>query len=279
LYASELLQAITYQLSAGFVILVCMNWAGKRKFIYGAGVFLAIVLVAVYTFRETLFPAPSCFDTKQNGDESGIDCGGSCSLRCSSEILPLSVTWARGVSTSSTTYDFVALVSNKNIDNSPRSIGYTFTAYDSEGKIMVTSSGRTVAPVDGDFPVIVQNINLTQAPANVSATITTNVPHYKVLEKPTVPTIRISDTRYELGSIPRVYATLTSTKRIVLREIPVRVVLYDIDGNAFAVGQTVIPELGKEESKEIVFTWSRAFPFSPSKIRVFPILDPFLGSL
>lgn len=255
-----------------------MNWAGKRKFIYAAGVIIAIILVGMYLTRDTLFPSPSCFDTKQNGYEVGIDCGGVCSLQCHSQVIPLSVTWARAVQTSSTTYDFAALVSNKNINNAPRSIGYTFTAYDNEGKIMQTKSGTTVVPVDGDFPVIEQNVHLVSAPASISATVTSNVPHYKVLENPTVPTIRISGTRYEAGSIPRVYTTLTNTKRLVLRDMPVRAVLYDIDGNAFAVGQTVIPQLDKEGVKEIVFTWSRAFAQSPAQIRIFPILDPFLGS-
>jgi hypothetical protein len=256
-----------------------MNWGSKRKFIYGAGVIIALILVTVYMLRNTLFPTPSCFDTKQNGYEIGIDCGGACSLRCSSEIIPLSVTWARVVQTSSTTYDYGALVSNKNIDNAPRAIGYTFTVYDNEGRVIDTRSGQTVAPVDGEFPIIQQNIKLASLPASISATVTSGVPHYKVAENPTIPTIRISGTHYEQLTIPRVYSTLTNTKRLVLRDIPVRAVLYDGSGNAYAFGQTVIPELGKEETKEIVFTWDRAFAQTPSQIRIFPILDPFLGSL
>lgn len=256
-----------------------MNWGSKRKFIYAAGVIVTMILIAIYVFRDTLFPTPSCFDQKQNGYEIGVDCGGVCSLRCSSEVIPLSVVWARVVQTSSTTYDYGALVSNKNIDNAPKGIGYTFTAYDAQGKIIDTRSGQTVAPVDGEFPIIEQRFHITGIPASVSATVTANVPHFKVLENPTIPTIRISGTRYEQISIPRVYSTLTNTKRLVLRNIPVRAVLYDGNGNAYAFGQTIIPELGKEESKEVVFTWDRAFANPPSQIRIFPILDPFLGSL
>lgn len=256
-----------------------MNWGSKRKFIYAAGVIVTMILVGIYLFRASLFPTPSCFDTKQNGYEVGVDCGGTCSLRCSSEVIPLSVVWAQVVQTSSSTYDYGALVSNKNIDNAPKNIGYTFIAYDSQGKVIDTRSGQTLAPVDGEFPVIEQNVRLASAPASISATVTSNVPHYKVLENPTIPTIRITGTRYEQVNIPRVYSTLTNTKRLVLRNIPVRVVLYDGQGNAYAFGQTIIPELGKEESKDIVFTWDHAFAQAPSQIRIFPILDPFLGSL
>jgi hypothetical protein len=255
-----------------------MNWSGKRKFIYAAGVIITIILVLMYAFRDTIFPMPSCFDMKQNGYETGVDCGGTCSLRCTAQVIPLSVVWATALQSSSTTYDFAALIANKNINNAPHEVGYTFTAYDSDGKIMATIPGKTVAPVGGEFPVIIASVPLPHAPANVSATLTPNVPHYTVLENPALPTIRVADSHYEAGSIPRVYATITNTKRIILRNLPVRVVLYDIDGNAFAVGQTIIPELNKEEVKQVVFTWDRAFAFPPTKIRVFPILDPFLGA-
>jgi len=254
------------------------NWSSRRKLVYGSGTIIAIILVSIYLFRDTLFPTPTCFDQKQNGYETGIDCGGVCSLRCSQEVIPLSVAWARVLKVSTSTYDFAALISNKNIDNAPRGIAYTFVAYNKEGKEIARIEGTSIAPVDGDFPVVAQNIPLREVPAELSATVSANVPHYTVVEKPTVPTLRISTPQYESGSIPRVYATITNNKRLVLRNIPVRAVLYDTEGNAYAVGQTIIPELGKEAAQNIVFTWDRAFPFPPTKIRVFPILDPFLGS-
>ena len=255
------------------------GWASKRKFIYAAGVIVALTLAGIYVFRDTLFPTPTCFDGKQNGFESGADCGGECSLRCSQEVLPLSVSFSRAVRTSSTTYDLIALVSNKNIDNAPREVAYAFIAYDAQGTEMARISGSTVAPIDGDFPIVEQNIALPYPPSNVSAVIASNVPHYKVLEKPSVPTLRVIGARYEGGSVPRVYATVINQKRILLRNLPVRVLLYDTNGNAYAAGETLIPELDKEASRDIVFTWNSAFPFAPTKIRIFPILDPFLGSL
>lgn len=255
-----------------------MNWAGKRKMIYGIGVVLALTLITVYVFRDTLFRSPTCFDGKQNGFEIGVDCGGECSLRCTQEVIPLAVSWARAVRTSSTTYDFIALVSNKNLDSAPRELAYAFSAYDAAGLEVAHVEGTTLAPIDGDFPIIKQNIKLSRAPSEVSATVASNVPHYKVLEKPTVPTLKVVHTRYEAGNTPRVYATIQNQKRTLLRNLPVRVLLYDASGNVFAGGETIIPELNKEASSEIVFTWKTAFPEAPTRVRVFPILDPFLGS-
>lgn len=256
-----------------------MDWSSKRKLIYGAGIVIAILLVLTYAFRDTLFPTPTCFDGKQNGFEAGIDCGGQCSLRCFQETVPLTVSWARALQTSSTTYDFVAYVSNKNLDNAPKSLPFTFIAYTSDGLEMMRMTGTTTAPIDGDFPIIVQNVKLPYRPGSLSATVGQNLPHYKTLEKPTVPTLRVANTRYEAGATPRVYATVVNQKRILLRNLPVRVLLYDAQGNVYGAGETVIPELPKESSFDIVFTWNSAFTEAPTKIRVFPILDPFLGSL
>ncbi len=255
------------------------SWSSQRKAIYGSTLAIAIVLISMYLLRNVLFPTPTCFDAKENGFETGVDCGGTCSLRCTQDVIPLSVVWSRTIKTSATTYDFVALVSNKNIDNAPQHIDYTFTAYDVNGTKLTEATSSTVVPIDGDFPIIIQNVSLTEMPRDLQATINAKVPHYKVLEKPTVPTLRITGTRYEAGSVPRVYAFITNQKRIVLRDVPVRVFLYDADGNVFGAGETIIPILDKEATRQVVFTWNGAFPNAPTKIRVFPILDPFLGSL
>lgn len=272
---------VSYSLDTTFDILILMstNWSLKRRWIYASAVVFFIAASSLYVFRDTIFPEPSCFDAKQNGFESGVDCGGGCSLRCKEEVIPLSVLWSRALKTSSTTYDFVALISNKNIDNAPKEILYIFTAYDAEGKELYTSKGKTRVPIDGDFPVVLQNIPLSKAPTELGLQIQSEVPHYKVLEKPVTPTLRIAGTRYEAGSIPRVYATITNMKRLPFSNLPVRVVLYDALGNAYGTGETIIPYLGKEATQEVVFTWNGAFQESPTKIRIFPILDPFLGSL
>lgn len=254
------------------------SWAHRRKWVYGIGFVIAVVLLGIYVFRDTIFPTPTCFDKKQNGYETGVDCGGTCSLRCAQDIIPLSVVWAQAVPTSTSTYDLIALISNKNIDNAPHQAVYTFTVYGADGKKFMETKGTTIVPVDGDFPVIKQNVSLPSPSVTVSATISNNIPHYKVLENPTQPTIRVTNTRYEPGTIPRVYATVVNTKRVALRNVPVRAILYSGDGNVFAVGETIIPDLPKESSKEVVFTWRSAFKDAPVKTSIVPILDPFLGS-
>lgn len=251
-----------------------MDWNTKRKLVYAFAISALLITFFLYIFRDTLFPSPTCFDGKQNGYESGSDCGGTCSLRCSEEVIPFSVEWTRAIPTSSSTYDLVAMVSNKNIDNSSRALGYYFLVHNDSGDIVAEIIGTTTSPIDGEFPIIKQNIHLSEMPKEIVVKLTDG-PHFTVAEKPTSPTLRVLNTRYEEGGIPRVYSTILNTKRLTLSNLPVNVVLYDGDNNAFAVGETVIPFLDKEESKDISFVWNRPFAQAPASIRIYPIFNPF----
>ncbi|MDB5260714.1 MAG: hypothetical protein JWN37_945 [Candidatus Nomurabacteria bacterium] len=254
-----------------------MNWSTRRKIVYGILAIVIMVIICLYLFWGTIFPTPTCNDGKQNGYESGVDCGGLCALRCAQEVVPLKVLWSRALQTSSSSYDLVMMVTNKNIDNTPRAVGYSFVLYDESGQKAMTISGSTTAPLDSDFPIVRQNISLSRAPSQVTAEVVDG-PHFKVNENPASPTIRQSNIKYEAGTIPRVYATLTNTKRIVINNLPVRVVVYDSHNNAIATGETIIPLLDKEESKQVVFTWRTPFNVVPTKISIYPILDPFLNT-
>lgn len=250
-----------------------MDWQLRRKLMYGFATLITISAVSVYFARDIFFPDPTCFDTKQNGFEIGVDCGGTCSLRCASEVVPLSVLWANALLSTKSTYDLVAMVSNKNINNASKYISYTFVVYNAEGRVIEEIQGKTITPLDGDFPIIRQNIHLSQIPDKVTLQIE-DTRHYKVDEKPTSPTVRVMNERYEAGSVPRIYATLVNTKRTTVLNLPVRVVLFDQDNNAYAVGEMTIPRLEKEEVKEITFTWREELKSAPVRIRVYPIFDP-----
>lgn len=249
-------------------------WELKRKLLYAMAVIITIVACTIFLLRDFIFPAPTCFDNKKNGFELNVDCGGTCNLKCKEEVNPLSVVWAKAIRSGPGVYDLVALVSNTNLDNASPLVGFTFKLFGEQGEVILSLTGSTTMPLDGRFPLIVQNVPLPQAPSNVVVTLTEG-DHFKVLESPTSPTVRIIENRYEAGAIPRVYTRLKNTKQLEINDLPVRVLLYDSNDNVYAVGQTIIPRLNKEEEKEIIFTWTEPFPLAPVKIRVYPIFNPF----
>ncbi len=250
-----------------------MNWATKRKIIYAVSFFIFLTAVFVYEARNILFPSPTCFDQKQNGFETGIDCGGVCSLRCTNQINKISVTWARAIKTGASTYDLVAMFTNKNLNSSPNKSDYLFTIYNKKGNMLDQIKGNTVVPVNSDFPVIIQNVPLKDFPYQVVATASSGN-FYLTNELPSDPTIKVLGTNFEKGDISRLYANIQNTKLVVLNNVPFRAVLFDENRNTIAVGETIIDRLDKEEQKQIVFTWHNSFP-PPTFIRVYPIMDPF----
>ena len=252
-----------------------MNWAMRRRVAYAVTSSVTLIAVFLYIYRDTLFPAPTCFDSKMNGYETGVDCGGTCSLMCSQEVNPISEKWTTALRTSSTTYDLVSLIANKNINNSPRGLNYKFTVFDNSGNVALEKSGRTIVPVNSDFPVIIQNVSLSTPPKNTTISFT-NEKHYKTFEKPTSPTIRTIDTSFENSSIPKAYVKIQNTKFTTVKNIYVRVILYDSNQNAIGAGETFINSLRGEEQKNLVFTWNYPFLERSPQIKVYPILSPFV---
>lgn len=251
-----------------------MSWELKRKLLYAVSVIMALSALTIFLLRDRLFPSPTCFDKVKNAFEVGVDCGGGCLLRCSQEVSPLTVLWAKAVQGGKDMYDLVAMVNNNNIDNASLETGYTFTLYDEQGNISGVLSGSTTAPLGGKFPVILQSIPLKKPPTNILLTLSDGL-HYSVKERPLSPTIKVVTRRYERGQISRVYATVVNTKRVEINNLPVRVLLFDEKDNVYAVGQTVIPFLGKEEIKEIVITWNEPLSVSPTRIGIYSIFNPF----
>lgn len=251
-----------------------MDWSTKRKVIYGAASIAVILVVFVYEFRSSFFPDPTCFDKKQNGFESGIDCGGTCALKCNNEVTQISVEWARAVKTGSNTYDFVGLVSNKNINSAPKKNDYTFTAFNRKGEIIKSISGNTVSLVGNSFPIIEQNIQISDYPASVVLKVFPS-PYFSTQENPKVPFIKVTNFNYEAGDISRIYVSIENVTRNVYLKLPVRMIAYDENDNVIAVGESILPSLDKEEKKDVVFTWHYLLSSAPTKFRAYIMIDPF----
>lgn len=252
-----------------------MSWEFRRKVMYALATITAVAALVVFLLRDTLFPAPTCVDKKQNGYEVGVDCGGVCALRCSSEVSPINVLFAKALPVGPGVYDLVGMVDNGNINNASVSTKYVFSLYNSQGQEIPGVRGETIIPLGGKSPIIVQNVRLSQRPYNVLLTLSDG-PHFKVEEIPTSPTIKVLDRHYEPNPMtPRVYATLANTKQKELRNLPVRIVLFDDSDNVYAVGQTIVPRLGKEEVQEVIVTWDSSLPKTPTRIGVYPIFNPF----
>lgn len=251
-----------------------MDWATKRKIIYGVAAILIVISFALYQTRTILFPIPNCFDKTQNGYESGVDCGGICSLRCTSDISLVQVDWTRAIRVSGNTYDFVGMLSNKNINSAPVSLTYTFIAFNKNGEIIKSVTGDTIVLVASSFPVIKQSVALSEAPAKLLLKLKQE-PYYATSENPKIQSIRATNFSYQNGDITRIYVDIENTTRNIYLKLPIRMVAYDERNNAIAVGENILPSLDKEEQKQVVFVWHSPLSATPTKVRAYPVISPF----
>src|SRR3989304_2614562 len=109
---------------------MALSWRQKRKTLISSTLTILVVVFLAILIVPRLQPAPSCFDGKQNGDESGVDCGGSCALFCPNEVREPAVRFARVFPVTGNFYNALALVENQNPEAGLRSAAYEFKFYD-----------------------------------------------------------------------------------------------------------------------------------------------------
>lgn len=111
-----------------------------KQIIYGA-VYLAVFIGLVWLVYSLEFKtAPTCFDNDKNGDETGVDCGGSCVSCEIKNLKPLSIGPAILLG-SGRDFSAVALVKNPNSGFGTNSFDYEARFYDGSGVLLKSVRG------------------------------------------------------------------------------------------------------------------------------------------
>src|SRR5271157_2786511 len=130
-----------------------MTWAFKRKFFYAAIVVVFLAVSGFLIIYPHLNQAPTCTDGKQNGDETGIDCGGSCPLACTFQVNQISIRWARSFEVVPGRYNAVAYLVNSNKNTAIEKINYRFRFADKDNIYIGKREGSTYVPPSGNFAI------------------------------------------------------------------------------------------------------------------------------
>lgn len=106
-----------------------MNKRLTKQLMYG-GSFLTVVFLFVAVFYFIfLKSAPTCFDNKQNQNETGVDCGGIC-IPCDLKYtLPLENIWIKYFSANNKAV-LTAQIKNPNLNYGADYFSYSFKIYD-----------------------------------------------------------------------------------------------------------------------------------------------------
>jgi len=234
------------------------SWAVKRKLTYLSIVFSVLFILIFVPFLVFWYQAPTCSDGKKNGDEMGIDCGGSCTRLCSSQAISPIVLWQRIFKVSNGVYSAVAYIENPNLESSANGAGYIFKFYDEHNSVIGERKGTTFIPKNKRFAVFEGNIISPQkTPKRVTFEFTSQ-PNW--IKDPTDYSLSVQQKVLTgIETSPRLEATIENRSLENLNRISIVAIIYDDRGNAVGVSRTFIDSLAQREKMPIVFTWPEPF--------------------
>jgi len=235
-----------------------MTWAFKRQLFF-ISIFVVLLLafgfLVIYPYVNKL---PTCIDNKQNGDEKGIDCGGSCSKACTFEVDEISVLWSRTFEVIPGRYNAVAYLENHNKNAAIYRIKYKFRFSDKDNVYIGKREGETFIPSSGKFAVFEAGIGVGNSIPVYTTFEFTETPVWNKVPENIMKQLKIlvSDIKLEnQDTKPHLSATIKNNSLFAIPEVNVVVLLYDEKGNAISASRTYLDELTAEESENINFTW------------------------
>jgi hypothetical protein len=254
-----------------------MSWATKRQLKYFLGFVLFMALIIFAFIAPIIFKKATCSDGKKNGDETGIDCGGSCSLMCKSDVSAPVVLWSRSFPVTGTTYNLVAYIENRNKSSAVYTANYEFRIYDINNKLLGRRQGKTFIPPNQQFAVFESRFDSGQNKIK-AVTFEFLEPIVWIKKSPTLQTlpIRVNNITFDNNKdTPTLSAVINNDSIYDLPEFDVIAILYDIDHNAINASKTHKDKLLNSNKLPIVFTWPEALTIAPVTEDVIVQINPF----
>jgi hypothetical protein len=249
-----------------------MSWGTRRRNTFIFFVILIFVIPIIVIGFLTFYNPPTCFDGKENGNETGVDCGGSCELLCTDDTLNPIVIWERYFDVTEGVYNVIAYVENQNPGAGIIRAPYKFTLYNREQVAIAEREGFARIFPKSVVPIIENNLSTgKQVPNRVEFEFTGELSFQK--EDPAPPSLLIKNENYFLDNFPKVTAEVQNITFEEIRDIQIIVLLYDVFDNVIATSSTYIELLGGEMKKNITFTWPNEFDEEVSRIEIVPIYE------
>ncbi len=259
-----------------------MTWAFKRQVL---DLFIFILALALFGFL-ILYPflskEPTCKDGKQNGTETGVDCGGSCALACVADIDPVSILWSRAFKVASGRYNAVAYLENHNQNTAVSKINYRFRFADENNIYIGKREGTTFIPPSGKFAVFEPAVELGNSVPVYTTFEFTTAPAWTQVSEDKISQLRIliSDIVLENETTnPRLFATIRNGSLFTIPSVNVVAILYDGLGNAISVSQTYLEALLGEETRNVTFTWPEPMASAVIAKEIIPMFNIFEAKL
>jgi hypothetical protein len=258
---------------------VGMNWAQRHQIKIFGMLVVILGLLGFYLIYPQLTKEATCFDSKQNGDEFGIDCGGSCQLVCSVQAEDLIVLWSNSKEIVHGRYNSVAYIQNPNPYAGVEFIRYEFRLYDKDNLLIKKRKSSTFIDANANTAIFEGAIDVgNRIPVRTTFEFLGSSPSWVKIgsrELSNVSVIVKDRTLTNTDTSPLLEATLTNGTLLDIEDFDVVAIIYDADGNMVNTSSTYVDILSGSTSKKIYFTWPKAFEEEAVSIEIIPRLYLF----
>lgn len=230
-------------------------WAVWRRVQYALGFFLVWGMVGVLIYFTMFYQTANCFDRVQNGNETGVDCGGGCVRICAVDVLPPRVVWVDSFEITDGQYNVVGYVENQNQTAATPELTYRFELMN-DGEIVAERSGTTVLPPNSVYPIFEGRI-FTDGGAPVTDAVLT-IESAELWLPASIGRDQFRATDINLTSAdsrPRLEVAIENTEVTAAKDVEVVATVFNELGKPVTASQTFIEQIDARSTKDIVFTW------------------------
>lgn len=250
------------------------SWSVRRKFLYGGTFIIIVIAIVVAVAFSFFYEKPTCFDAKQNGNESGIDCGGSCIKLCQITFLPAKIVWggAKFEKVAESLYNVAALIENQNMNVAAVNVPYRISLFDAQGNYISEKKGTINIPPHRNTLVFDGAINVgKRIPAK--ATFEFISPPVWFKSHDTLDGLSIGDKKYTEGeNSSSLEVFLKNNSLTPYTNIRVGAVLYDENNNAVGFSRTTIDQISPGGQELAPFTWPINRGGRVTSIEILPVV-------
>ncbi|MFZ1019629.1 MAG: hypothetical protein WAN61_01375 [Minisyncoccia bacterium] len=257
-------------------------WALKRQIFYVVVLLVFIFIFGFLIISPSLNKAPSCVDGIQNGDETGIDCGGSCPNACLSQVDTVSVLWARAFEVAPGRYNAVAYIVNHNKTDAAEKVSYRFRFADANNIYIGMSEGTTDIPISGNFAVFAPGIDVGNSIPIYTSFEFTETPQWIQVPQDKIDQIKVEVSDIKLSNeatSPEISAMVKNDSLFIIPNVNVVALLYDGSGNVLSGSSTYLSQLSPLQTANINFTWPEPFSGAVVQEELIPEYDIFSAKL
>lgn len=246
-----------------------LSWSARRQLLYYAvGIFFSTILLFVL-WQVFLTRTPTCDDGIENGNETGVDCGGSCANICIEDARTPNILWARAFEVAPHTYSAVAYVENRNTGSGARAVPFSFQLFDDKNELVVEREGLVDLPPITTIPVVVPNIDVGNRSVARTLFKFTGEPMWERVRGDVLPQVRITGQALTADG-SKLSAVIVNEGFDEVRNLRVAGVVFDRAGVARAASVVTISRIATKASEPAVFTWSGMTDVARAEITILP---------